>query len=255
MGSGSDYSSFIQHVGIPSLNLGFGGEDPGGEYHSIYDSYDLYSRFKDPGFQYGVTLAETAGHAVLRMSQADELPFDYTHLTKTIDSYLQDLVKLMETKRQSTEMENQMIKSGDYAIAKDPTKPYVVPDPKSEVPFLDFSPLQNALKKLGTSVDSLNVVYQNNLKSGTVNIEFNQALYRSEQQLLSVTGLPRRSWYKHTLYAPGAYTGYGVKTMPGIREAIEQRNWKEVQEQIEVDANILDKLAVYFNRVTNKGSQ
>jgi len=255
MGSGSDYSSFIQHVGIPSLNLGFGGEDDGGEYHSIYDSYDLYSRFKDPGFQYGVTLAETAGHAVLRMSQADELPFDYTHLTKTIDSYLQDLVKLMETKRQSTEMENQMIKSGDYAIAKDPTKPYVVPDPKSEVPFLDFSPLQNALKKLGTSVDSLNVVYQNNLKSGTVNIEFNQALYRSEQQLLSVTGLPRRSWYKHTLYAPGAYTGYGVKTMPGIREAIEQRNWKEVQEQIEVDANILDKLAVYFNRVTNKGSQ
>jgi len=255
MGSGSDYSSFIQHVGIPSLNLGFGGEDDGGEYHSIYDSYDLYSRFKDPGFQYGVTLAETAGHAVLRMSQADELPFDYTHLTKTIDSYLQDLVKLMETKRQSTEMENQMIKSGDYAIAKDPTKPFVVPDPKSEVPFLDFSPLQNALKKLGTSVDSLNVVYQNNLKSGTVNIEFNQALYRSEQQLLSVTGLPRRSWYKHTLYAPGAYTGYGVKTMPGIREAIEQRNWKEVQEQIEVDANILDKLAVYFNRVTNKGSQ
>ena len=255
MGSGSDYSSFIQHVGIPSLNLGFGGEDDGGEYHSIYDSYDLYSRFKDPGFQYGVTLAETAGHAVLRMSQADELPFDYTHLTKTIDSYLQDLVKLMETKRQSTEMENQMIKSGDYAIAKDPTKPYVVPDPKSEVPFLDFSPLQNALKKLGTSVDSLNVVYQNNLKSGTVNIEFNQALYRSEQQLLSVTGLPRRSWYKHTLYAPGAYTGYGVKTMPGIREAIEQRNWKEVQEQIEVDANILDKLAVYFNRVTNKGTQ
>jgi len=255
MGSGSDYSSFIQHLGIPSLNLGFGGEDEGGEYHSIYDSYDLYVKFKDPDFQYGITLAETAGHAVLRMAQADELPFDYTHLTKTVDSYMQDLVKLMETMRQSTEMENQLIKSGDYAVAEDPTKPFVVPDPKPKVPFLDFSPLQNALKKMGTSVDSLNVVYQNNLKSGKVSIEFNQALYRAEQQLLSEKGLPRRSWYKHTLYAPGYYTGYGVKTMPGIREAIEQRNWKEVQEQIEVDANVLDKLAVYFNGMTNKGSQ
>src|SRR5665647_180627 len=255
MGSGSDYSSFIQHLGIPSLNLGFGGEDEGGEYHSIYDSYDLYVKFKDPDFQYGITLAETAGHAVLRMAQADELPFDYTHLTKTVDSYMQDLVKLMETMRQSTEMENQLIKSGDYAVAEDPTKPFVVPDPKPKVPFLDFSPLQNALKKMGTSVDSLNVVYQNNLKSGKVSIEFNQALYRAEQQLLSKKGLPRRSWYKHTLYAPGYYTGYGVKTMPGIREAIEQRNWKEVQEQIEVDANVLDKLAVYFNGMTNKGSQ
>jgi len=255
MGSGSDYSSFIQHLGIPSLNLGFGGEDEGGEYHSIYDSYDLYARFKDPGFQYGITLAETAGHAVLRMAQADELPFDYTHLTKTVDSYLQDLIKLMETTRQSTEMENQLIKSGDYAVAEDPAKPFVVPDPKPEVPFLDFSPLQNALKKLGNSVDSLNVVYQNNLKSGAVSTEFNQELYRAEQQLISETGLPRRSWYKHTLYAPGYYTGYGVKTMPGIREAIEQRNWKEVQEQIEVDANVLDKLSVYFNRMTNKGSQ
>ena len=161
----------------------------------------------------------------------------------------------METTRQSTEMENKLIKSGDYAIAEDPTKPFVVPDSKPEVPFLDFSPLQNALKKLGNSVDSLNVVYQNNLKSGIVSAEFNQAIYRSEQQLLSEPGLPRRSWYKHTLYAPGSYTGYGVKTMPGIREAIEQRNWKEVQEQIEVDADVLNKLAVYFNQITNKGPQ
>jgi len=143
-----------------------------------------------------------------------------------------------------------LLKSGDYAVAEDPAKPFVVPDPKPEVPFLDFSPLQNALKKLGNSVDSLNVVYQNNLKSGAVSTEFNQELYRAEQQLISETGLPRRSWYKHTLYAPGYYTGYGVKTMPGIREAIEQRNWKEAQQQIEVDANAITKLANYLNAIS-----
>ena len=102
MGSGSDYSSFIQHAGIPSLNIGYGGEDNGGEYHSIYDSYDLYAKFKDPGFQYGVTLAETAGHAVLRMANADVLPFDFTHLYKTIDDYSKDLMKLLQTTREST---------------------------------------------------------------------------------------------------------------------------------------------------------
>ena len=76
---------------------------------------------------------------------------------------------------------------------------------------------------------------------------FNQSLYRAEQQLLNEPGLPRRSWYKHVLYAPGYYTGYGVKTMPGIREAIEQRNWNEAQEQIVTDARIIAKLAEYFD--------
>ena len=99
MGSGSDYSAFIQHSGVPALNIGYGGEDGGGEYHSIYDSYDLYTKFKDPGFQYGVTLAETAGHAVLRMANADVLPFDFTHLYKTIDEYSKDLIRLLQKQK------------------------------------------------------------------------------------------------------------------------------------------------------------
>ena len=115
MGSGSDYSSFIQHAGIPSLNLGFGGEDNGGEYHSIYDSYDDYTRFKDPAFEYGVALAQTAGHAVLRMANADVLPFDFTHLYNTINEYSNDLMSLLQKTRESTEVENQMITSGDYS--------------------------------------------------------------------------------------------------------------------------------------------
>lgn len=249
MGSGSDYSSFIQHAGIPALNLGYGGEGRGGEYHSIYDSYYDFTKFKDPGFQYGVTLAETAGHAVLRMANADVLPFDFTHLYKTIDGYSEELITLLKIMRESTEIEIQLINSGDYKAGEDPTKRYNTPVAKPEVPFLDFSPLQNALTQLKKSTDSLKAVFQHRIKTDNVSESFNQSLYRAEQQLLNETGLPRRAWYKHTLYAPGFYTGYGVKTMPGIREAIEQRNWKEAQEQIVVDANSITRLADYLNDV------
>ena len=246
MGSGSDYSSFIQHAGIPSLNLGFGGEDEGGEYHSIYDSYSLYEKFKDPGFQYGVTLAETAGHAILRMADADGLPFDFTYLYKTIETYSNDLITLLKRDRENTELENQIINSGSYSVGEDPTKRYHNPFVKPEAPYLDFSPLQNGLQQLGNSVDSLNVVYQKNIRKNNMSLAFSQSLHRAEQQLLNDMGLPHRAWYKHTLYAPGSYTGYGVKTMPGIREAIEQRNWNEAQQQIEVDAKAIMRLAEYF---------
>jgi N-acetylated-alpha-linked acidic dipeptidase len=250
MGSGSDYSSFIQHAGIPALNLGYGGEGNGGEYHSIYDSYDLYKRFKDPTFEYGVALAQTAGHAVLRMANADILPFDFTHLYKTVNGYADELVTLIKNSRESTEVENQIINSGGYQAGEDPTKKFLVPVVKPEVPFLNFSTLQNSLVVLKNSADSLKKVFENRIKNNSVSADFNQSLYRAEQQLLNENGLPRRSWYKHTLYAPGFYTGYGVKTMPGIREAIEQRNWKEAQEQIEVDAKTILKFADYLNGIS-----
>ncbi|MEP7231099.1 MAG: transferrin receptor-like dimerization domain-containing protein [Ginsengibacter sp.] len=252
MGSGSDYSAFIQHAGVPALNIGYGGEDDGGEYHSIYDSYDLYAKFKDPGFRYGVTLAETVGHAVLRMANADALPFDFTHLYKTIDDYSKDLILLLQKTRETTDVENQIINSGGYKLGEDPTKNLVNPAVKSVVPYLDFSPLQNSLEALKKSTDSLKTVYDDKMKSNNIGDAFNQSLYKAEQQLLTESGLPRRGWYKHTLYAPGFYTGYGVKTMPGIREAIEQRKWNEAQEQIEVDAKAINKLDDYFNGVLNE---
>ncbi len=253
LGSGSDYSSFIQHEGIPSLNMGYGGEDPGGEYHSIYDSYSLYERFKDPGFLYGVTLAETAGHAVLRMANADGLPFDYSHLLSTIDGYSRELISLLGSTRETTEFENLLIKSRSYTVGEDPRKGYVLPVLKPAVPYLDFSPLQNALQQLEYSVDSLTATYQKNIKSGSISEAFNRSLYMAERQLLNETGLPRRTWYKHVLYAPGYYTGYGVKTMPGIREAIEQRNWTEAREQIGATAESIKRLANYFIAVSASG--
>jgi N-acetylated-alpha-linked acidic dipeptidase len=252
MGSGSDYSSFIQHAGISALNLGYGGEGNGGEYHSIYDSYYDFATFKDPGFKYEVALAQTAGRAVLRMANADVLPFDFTHLYNTINGYADELTKLLNDSRESTETENKIIYSGDYKVGDDPTKKLIAPVAKSAVPYLDFSPLQNALVKLKKSADSLKVVFQNKIKDNSVSKEFNQALYQAEQQLLNENGLPRRAWYKHTIYAPGFYTGYGVKTMPGIREAIEQREWKEAQEQISIDAKAITKLSDYLKETELK---
>ena len=252
MGSGSDYSSFIQHAGIPSLDLGFGGEGSGGEYHSIYDSYYDFTTFKDPGFKYEVALAQTAGRAVLRVANAEIVPFDFTHLYKTIDGYSNELQSILNSSRQSTEIENKMISEKDYAVGEDPTKKWNLPVAKSEVPFLDFSPLQNALQDLKKSADSLKNVFQQKVKSNTVSEDFNTSLYRAEQQLLTETGLPRRPWYKHSIYAPGFYTGYGVKTMPGIREAIEQRNWKEAQDQIVIDAKAIERLSAYLKNAETK---
>jgi N-acetylated-alpha-linked acidic dipeptidase len=148
MGSGSDYSSFIQHLGVPSLDLGFGGENEGGEYHSIYDSYDDYTRFKDPGFLYGVALAKTAGRAALRMADAELLPFDFRNLSKTVETYVKDLMEKTEQLRETTATENEIIRNNLYALANDPTEKLKTPTVKTEVPYLDFSPLQNALAQL-----------------------------------------------------------------------------------------------------------
>jgi N-acetylated-alpha-linked acidic dipeptidase len=248
MGSGSDYSSFIQHLGLPSLNIGFGGEDAGGEYHSIYDSYDHYSKFKDPGFVYGVALAKTAGRAALRMADAEVLPFDFTRLQKTIAGYVKELSGTVDQLRETTKVENELIKSNVYQLAQDPTKIEKLPVAKAAVPYLDFHGIQNALDDLDKAGKNLNDWLSK--QDNKVSAKTNQSLYRAEQQLLSVQGLPRRGWFKHTIYAPGFYTGYGVKTMPGIREAIEQKNWVEAQEQMNIDAANIASLANYLQAIT-----
>ncbi len=247
LGSGSDYSSFLQHLGVPSLNIGFGGEDPGGEYHSIYDSFDDYNRFKDSGFQYGVMLAETAGRYTLRLANASILPFDYRSLHKTINGYIKELIAFTDQYRENTAVTNQVILSKRYEMGNDPTKSLKVPATKKDVPYLDFSPVQNAMLALEKSANQVADITSKE-KTGSVKLEsINKALYQAEQQLLAPAGLPRRAWYKHTIYAPGFYTGYGVKTLPGIREAIEQREWKEAQQQIGVLADSVNALALYLS--------
>jgi N-acetylated-alpha-linked acidic dipeptidase len=239
LGSGSDYSPFIQHLGIPALNLGFGGEADGGEYHSIYDSYDHFVRFKDPTFEYVLALAQTAGRATLRLANADRLPFDFKSFHRTVNNYLSDVISLIDDMRTSTATENQMIAEKRFFYAADPQEQFRSPQPKEVVPFLDFSPLQNALahleKAANTFGDSASL---ENIKPEE-NENLNTILFQCEQELLTENGLPRKPWYRHTIYSPGYYTGYGVKTLPGIREAIEQRNWGEARQQIEIAARAL----------------
>jgi N-acetylated-alpha-linked acidic dipeptidase len=246
LGSGSDYSPFLQHLGIPSFNLGFGGEDPGGEYHSIFDSYDDYRRFKDPSFQYGVALAETAGRTTLRMADATLLPFDFRALYKTINGYAADLMTELDQLRETTALTNQLLKDNQYAYATDTALHLLPPPVRDEVPYLNFSSLQNALNTLEKVSNRLGDTLTKSKLTGGRADAVNQTLFKAEQQLLSDNGLPRRPWYRHTIYAPGFYTGYGVKTLPGIREAIEQRNWKEAQDQIEIDAAVLKKFSDYL---------
>jgi N-acetylated-alpha-linked acidic dipeptidase len=250
LGSGSDYSSFLQHLGITTLDLGYGGEGPGGEYHSIYDSYDDYYRFKDPTFEYGVALSKTAGRAALRLANAEALPFDFRSLSKTINGYVTDLLEMTNNLRESTELENQLVQNRTYVLAADPKENLKAPTAKAEVPFIDFSPVQNALKALDKSTEELAKTWNKMSATDADKDKLNRALYQAEQQLLSPAGLPNRSWYKHTIYAPGFYTGYGVKTMPGIREAIEQRAWKEAQEQIVIAADAINRLSNYLTQVS-----
>ncbi len=246
LGAGSDYSPFFQHLGIPAANIGFGGEGSGGEYHSIYDSYDHFVKFKDPGFQYGVALAKTAGRSMLRLANADVLPFDYNVLTSTIAGYLNDVKSLIETMRSDVELENKLVEENIFKLAADPKLSRVLPNKQNSVPFLEFGSLDNALHQLSQSTQQLKQLLPkaDQLTADDL-VRLNKILFTAEQSLLNENGLPRRPWYKHQVYAPGFYTGYGVKTLPGVREGIEEKNWKEAQERI----GVLSSTLISFNGV------
>lgn len=249
MGSGSDYSPFIQHLGIPSLNIGYGGEGDGGEYHSVYDSYDMYRRFKDPGFVYGVVQAKTTGRVTLRMADAELLPFDFRTVAKKIAGYAKELMETTNDMRDATVIENKVLSEKYYTLAADPTKTFVAPKPKDEVPYLNFAPLENAVNLLEKAAAALSSKLDNSSLTEDQKNKINIQLYQAEQNLLLPDGLPRRGWYKHSIYAPGFYTGYGVKTLPGIREAIEQRNWKEAQDMVEQTAAAINKFSSYLDTI------
>jgi N-acetylated-alpha-linked acidic dipeptidase len=242
LGAGSDYSPFLQHMGIASMNLGFGGESQGNQYHSAYDSYDFFTRFMDPGFRYGIALAKVKARVMMRLANADALPVDFNSFYKTINDYTTEVKTLLETTRTETESENRMINEKLFDLAKDPAKVYSSPAVKTVVPFLNFSSLENALMQLKTSAEEFQRLYSKTslLPADKLN-QLNSILYKAERSLIQVKGLPRRGWYRHQVYAPGYYTGYGVKTLPGIREGIEQRNWKEAQDNIEIVALTLQE--------------
>ena len=252
LGSGSDYSAFLQHLGVPSINLGFGGEaEQGGVYHSAYDTYEHYVRFGDPTFDYGVALAETSGRLALRMADAEVLPFAFAPFADTIGGYVEELKKLVVDTRARTDAEDKLLKSGAFDLASDPARPTAAPSAETAPPAIDFSALDRAELRLKTAAraydDALAKVGP--LPSATAQA-VNTALQQVDQTLLDEAGLPGRPWYRNLAYAPGVLTGYGAKTLPGVREALEGRRWAEAQTYIGRTAKALDAYTERLERLT-----
>ena len=247
MGSGSDYTPFLQHLGIASADLGFFGESDGGSYHTLYDTYEHHTTWNDPGLVYGETLPKVTGRATLRLANAQRLPFEFTALADNIALYVSELEELAETMRDATAKNSELINSGAYAAALDPNKSLASPARHEPVPHFGFAPLKNALERLQSAATA----YAAAAKTSTVTSkEINHLLYTSERLLTRDAGLDGRPWYKHHIYAPGFYTGYGVKTIPGVREAIEQREYEKVEPQIEIAASVLNAMAERIEQVT-----
>jgi len=248
LGSGSDYTPFLQHLGIASLNIGFGGEDQYGQYHSIYDSFDHYVRFMDPDFAYGVALARVGGRAVLRLAQADVLPFDFTAFAATVGRYVDEIEKLAEKMRKETDERSRMLDAGAFTATAPPDETRLPPPRQDAVPFFNLAPLHNAAARL----DAAARVYAGALGHAAADDarreSVNEILMKTERALTSDAGLPGRHWFRHLVYAPGFYTGYGVKTLPAVREAIEQRQWGRVDAGVTQTAAALEATALEIEK-------
>ncbi|MBS1825907.1 MAG: M28 family peptidase [Acidobacteria bacterium] len=221
LGAGSDYVAFIDHAGIASLNFGFSGDAGGGVYHSIYDSFFWYTRFSDGDFTYGRTFSGLNTMLLMRLADSALVPFEFTALHKTVERFWGEIAK----------------------------------DAGRDLEKLDARELQSELGKLAASAKAFEAEYQAALKRWNTPTKekvaaANAAIYRTERTLLAHAGLPGRPWYRHQLYAPGQYTGYSVKTLPGIREAAEAKRWQEANAQAKEVSKALRALSAELARIT-----
>jgi N-acetylated-alpha-linked acidic dipeptidase len=250
LGSGTDFTGFLDHLGIASLSLGYGGEDEQGIYHSIYDDFYWYTHFSDTDFAYGRALSQTGGTAVLRLANADLLPFEFADLADTIHLYQKQLKKLGDDMRAEIIERNKEIEEGLFTATGDPRRPLVPPPHEDVPPILNFAPLDNAADTLTQSAEryraAIKRAWPAGLSAATL-ADLNQKLMESERRLTTPEGLLRRSWYRHMIYAPGVYSGYGVKTLPGIREAIEEKRWAEADSEILRVAAVLNNESALIN--------
>ncbi len=252
LGSGSDYSAFLQHLGLATINLGFGGEDEqGGVYHSAYDTYEHYARFGDPTFEYGVALSKVSGRLVLREADAEVLPFRFTGFADTVAGYLEELKKLNADLKTKSETQDKLLAAGDFKLAANPAETDIAPAAEGPVPSIDFAALDQAVAKLKASAKA----YDDALAAaGEVAparaAKVNALIGDIDQTLLDPEGLPGRPWFKNLAYAPGVLTGYGAKTLPGVREAIEGRRWAEAQSYVGKTAKVLTDYAARIDAAT-----
>ena len=255
LGSGSDFSPFLQHAGIASADFSYGGEDADGIYHSVYDDYYFYTHFLDTDFAYERTLAQTLGTAVIRLADADLLPFEFTNLADTVQMYVQELRDLLKSKQDLVRDRNRDLVDGLFAAINDPRRPEIAPKPDVVPPAINFAPLENAASALAESARRYNETASSSKSKLAGNPSALQAinvkLQQCEQQLLDPAGLPGRNWYKHLLYAPGFYTGYGVKTIPGVREGLEQGQYAQAEAEAARAAAAITRLATFIDSITS----
>ena len=261
LGSGSDFTPFIQHLGLTGLDVAYAGEDDqGGVYHSNYDTFEHYVRFGDPTFAYGIAEAQTVGRLVLRMADADVLPLQFTGFADTIAEYVEELRTLTDDKRRNSDDLGKLLDQNVFNLVSDPTRPVLPPEREPAVPYLNFAPLENVVIRLKASAKAYDAVYAK-LESGDLKLapaqtrELNGLLQGMEQSLTTARGLPNREWYKHLIYAPGMLTGYGVKTVPGVRESIEANQWDVANEYIGITAVALNAYCTRLDRATKLLSQ
>ncbi len=252
LGSGSDYTPFLQHLGIASLNIGFGGEGEYGQYHSAYDSVDHYLRFQDPDLAYAAALAKVGGRAVLRLSEADLLPFDFTRSADRIGRYVDELGDLVKTLDSDTREHNTRLAEGAFTLAANPAETWIAPKKKDDVPEFDLEPLRQAVERLRVAARRFETAAQTTSDvPASALTAANAIVFQAERTLTRPEGLPRRPWFRHQVYAPGFYTGYGVKTLPAVREALEQRAWDEARAQIPIVAQTLERYAGEIERAAS----
>ncbi len=254
LGAGSDYTVFYHHLGIPSLNLAFGGEDDGGIFHSIYDSFHWYTTFSDTAFVYGRALAQTVGLATMRLASADVLPYEFGRLSDRVTTNLKDAQELHTTARDSIEEQNRQVDESTFVAMNDPRHPLVIPRREDRATRSSTSPRCRTGRPASSrpphgsrSRTARRSKPGRRSPDSTTVGRLNELLLSAERALAPERGLPRRPWYRQLLSAPGWYTGYSAKTMPGVREAIEAKRWDEAESQAATLARALEAEAVVLD--------
>ena len=256
LGDGSDYAPFIDHAGVSTLNIGYGGENDADAYHSIYDDFSWYTKFVDTDFAYGRALAQTGGTAVLRLADADVIPYEYNAEAETIGQYVKDLEKLLKDKQDEITERNLELKEGVFTATADPRKTSVPPPAKPVPPFMNFAPLKNGVEAIKKSAERYQSAFAKWQTGGAdlpvqTATALNAELMQIQRMFLTEKGLPERPWFKHQVYAPGAYTGYGAKPIAAVREYMDQEKWREADAQVPIVGQVLENVAVAIGKAAD----
>ena len=252
LGDGSDYASFLDHAGISALNIGYGGENDANAYHSIYDDFSWYTKFIDSDFSYGRALAQTGGTTVMRLADADVIPYEFTGMAETIAKYVTELEKQLKDKQEEIGEHNLELKEGVFNAIADPRKTSVAPPPETTPPYMNFAPLKNGVEAVKHSAEHYQAAVAKAQSAGTLSPQaldsLNLDLLKIQRTFLTERGLPERPWFKHQVYAPGAYTGYGAKPIAAVREYMDEKKWAEAEAQVPTVAKVLQDVAAAIDK-------